>query len=114
LIQRGWDTIVSDTVLDGYTPVSSITYHDLVLKYNINFDTLVADCEGALYYILQDMPEMLDHICLIIMENDYHDINHKNEVDRMLREKNFYVDYVESGGWGPCYSNFFEVWKKSQ
>lgn len=114
LIQKGWDTIVSDTVLDGYKPVSCITYHDLVAKYNIDFDTLVADCEGALYYILQDMPEMLDHICLIIMENDYHDISHKNEVDRILREKNFVIDYVESGGWGPCYSNFFEVWKKSQ
>lgn len=114
LIQRGWETIVSDTILDGYKPVSCITYHDLVAKYNIDFDTLVADCEGALYYILQDMPEMLDHISLIIMENDYHDINHKNEVDRILKEKNFVVDYVESGGWGPCYANFFEVWKKSQ
>jgi FkbM family methyltransferase len=114
LIQRGWETMVSDTVLDGYTPVSSITYDELIAKYNINFDTLVADCEGALYYILQDMPEMLDHICLIIMENDYHDINHKNYVDKVLKEKNFVVDYVESGGWGPCYANFFEVWKKSQ
>ena len=114
LIQQGWETIVSDIVLDGYNPVSSITYNDLVAKYKIDFDTLVADCEGALYYILQDMPEMLDHICLIIMENDYHDINHKNEVDRILKEKNFVVDYVESGGWGPCYANFFEVWKKSQ
>jgi FkbM family methyltransferase len=114
LIQKGWDTIVSDTVLDGYTPVSSITYHDLVLKYNIDFDTLVVDCEGALYYILQDMPEMLDHICLIIMENDYYDITHKKYIDKILREKNFLVDYVESGGWAPCYANFFEVWKKSQ
>jgi FkbM family methyltransferase len=114
LIQHGWNTIVSDIVLDGYKSVSCITYNELVTKYNIDFDTLVADCEGALYYILQDMPEMLDHISLIIMENDYHDINHKNEVDRILKEKNFYVDYVESGGWGPCYSKFFEVWKKSQ
>ena len=114
LVQKGWVTIVSDTVLDGYKPVSSITYDDLVSKYKIDFDTLVADCEGALYYILQDMPEMLDHIRLIIMENDYNDINHKNEVDRILKEKNFKIDYVEGGGWGPCYSNFFEVWKKSQ
>ena len=114
LIQRGWETIVSDTVLDGYKPVSSITYDDLIAKYNIDFDTLVIDCEGALYYILQDMPEMLDHISLIIMENDYHDITHKEYVDKILKEKNFVVDYVESGGWGPCYANFYEVWKKSQ
>jgi len=60
------------------------------------------------------MPELLDRICLIIMENDYHDINHKEYVDKILKEKNFVVDYVESGGWGPCYANFYEVWKKSQ
>jgi len=114
LIQRGWETIVSDTILAGYKPVSSITYEELVAKYKIDFDTLVADCEGALYYILQDMPDMLDHINLIIMENDYHDITHKEYVDKVLKEKHFYVDYVESGGWGPCYANFFEVWKKSQ
>jgi hypothetical protein len=23
-----------------------------------------------------------------------------------------FVDYVEAGGWGACYNNFFEVWKK--
>jgi FkbM family methyltransferase len=114
LIQRGWETIVSDTVLDGYKPVSSITYDELIAKYKIDFDTLVIDCEGALYYILQDMPELLDRICLIIMENDYHDINHKEYVDNILKEKNFVVDYVESGGWGLCYANFYEVWKKSQ
>jgi len=23
------------------------------------------------------------------------------------------VDYKECGGWGCCYNNFFEVWKKT-
>jgi hypothetical protein len=35
------------------------------------FDTLVLDCEGAFYYILQDTPEILEGIKLLIMENDY-------------------------------------------
>ena len=30
-----------------------------------------------------------------------------------LLQNNFIVDYRESGGWGCCYHNFFEVWKKS-
>ena len=46
------------------------------------------------------------------MENDYHDIIHKEHVDKILNSYNFNVDYVEAGGWGPCYNNFFEVWKK--
>uniref|UniRef100_A0A6C0KV16 Methyltransferase n=1 Tax=viral metagenome TaxID=1070528 RepID=A0A6C0KV16_9ZZZZ len=111
LIQKGWDTMVSDELLPGYIPVSIISYDELVKKYKIAFDTLVLDCEGAFYYIVQDMPEVLNGIQTIIMENDYHDIDHKNEVDRILRSHRFEVDYQEAGGWGPCESRFFEVWK---
>jgi FkbM family methyltransferase len=113
LIQRGWDTFVSDEVLPGYKSVNTITLEQLRNKYNIDFDTLVLDCEGAFFYILLDMPEILDNINLIIMENDYHDINDKNYIDDVLKQHNFYVDYSESGGWGPCYNNFFEVWKRN-
>jgi FkbM family methyltransferase len=112
LIQRGWDTMPSDTLLEGYTPVNTLTYEELKEKYKIPFDTLVLDCEGAFYYILLDMPEILENIQLIIMENDYHDYTHKLELDAILLEKGFKVDYSEAGGWGPCYSHFFEVWKR--
>lgn len=112
LIQKGWDTIVSDEILDGYIPVPTITFDELNKKYNIIFDTLVLDCEGAFYYILQDMPEILNNIKLIIMENDYHNIDHKHYVDEILRSKGFYLIYNEEGGWEPCKSCFFQTWKK--
>jgi FkbM family methyltransferase len=112
LIQKGWDTKPSETLEEGFTLVKTITLAELKNKYNIEFDTLVLDCEGAFYYILMDMPELLNNINLIIMENDYWEIDKKNYIDDILKQNNFYVDYVESGGWGPCYSNFFEVWKK--
>lgn len=112
LIQKDWDTIVSDTVLDGYAPVQSITWEELNQKYNIVFDTLILDCEGAFYYILQDMPEILQNINMILMENDYHNITHKQYVDEILIKNNFTRIYQESGGWGPCYFYFFETWKK--
>lgn len=112
LIQKGWDTIPSDTLLPGYTPVNCITYQELETKYNIQFDTLVADCEGALYYIFIDYPNMLDNINLVIMENDYHNINHKSTVDSVLINKGFSRKYSRAGGWGPCQANFFEVWSK--
>jgi hypothetical protein len=113
LIQIGWDTIVSEELLEGYKLVNTIKYDELLSKYNIHFDTLVIDCEGAFYYILMDTPEILANINLIIMENDYKDINHKNYIDNILLQNNFYRDYVEGGGWGPCAHNFFEVWKKN-
>ena len=113
LIQKGWDTIPSDTLLEGYKWINTITLDELINKYNIEFNTLVLDCEGAFYHILMDMPEILNNINLIIMENDYWDISKKIYIDKILSENNFKVDYTESGGWGPCQNNFFEVWKKT-
>lgn len=112
LIQKGWDTIVSDVDLPGYHVVPTLTYEELMEKYKIPFDTLVLDCEGAFYYILQDMPEILNGIQRIIMENDYHNYNEKEYVDKTLHANGFEVEYKEAGGWGPCYSHFFEVWKR--
>jgi len=112
LIQRGWDTMVSDIILDGYKKVNTITLDELNAKYKIEFDTLVLDCEGAFYYILMDMPEILNNIKLIIMENDYKKIEEKNYIDTILKNNGFYIDYNEAGGRGPCYNNFFQVWKR--
>jgi len=78
LIQRGWDTKPSDTLENGYKWINTISFDQLQLKYKIVFDTLILDCEGAFYYILMDMPEILNNIKLFIMENDYHEISHKN------------------------------------
>jgi len=112
LIQREWNTIVSNEVLDGYKKIKTISLEELYNKYEINFDTLVLDCEGAFYEILIDFPELLNNINLIIMENDYNDINQKKYVDKVLLDNSFQLHYKEVGGWGPCQENFFEVWKK--
>ena len=110
LIQKGWETIPSETLKPGYKWVNTITLEKLKEKYRIDFDTLILDCEGALYYILKDIPDILNNINLIIMENDYYDISHKNYVDKVLKQNNFNCDYKEKGGWGPCQNNFYEVW----
>ena len=112
LIQRGWDTVPSDVLVDGYKWVNTLTIDELKNKYNIAFDTLVLDCEGAFYYILMDMPEILDGIKLILMENDYHELPKKMEVNRVLREHKFKRIYAEGGGWGPCEAFFFEAWSR--
>jgi len=107
-----WDTVVSDVVLEGYQKVNTITFDELEKKYNITFDTLVLDCEGAFFYILLDMPEILNNINLIIMENDYHDSEQKKYIDSILKNKGFVVIHSEGGGWGPCTDFFYEVWKR--
>jgi len=117
LVQRGWDTMVSDVVPEGYKRVQTIDLAGLRAKYPITFNTLVLDCEGAFYYILSDMPDILDGITTIIMENDYYDRSHKAFIDSSLTANGFSCVYSEA--LGPEYafknfpfsSNFFEVWQ---
>jgi len=112
LIQKDWNTKPSDILEKDHKWVNTITLDDLKSKYNIEFDTLVLDCEGAFYYILMDMPEILNNINLIIMENDYHNIEHKRYVDNILYKYGFKKIYSKQGGWGPCQNFFFETWSK--
>lgn len=59
------------------------------------------------------MPEILNNINLIIMENDYNDINHKKFINNILIENKFNRIYVEAVGSACCCSDcFFEVWRK--
>ena len=112
--QYNFHTIESNIVFDGYTKVNTLTFDELRAKYNIDFDTLILDCEGAFYIILQDMPEILNNINLIIIENDFWEYPHKLYVDMILKKNNFYVDFVESGGWGQCIPFFYQVWKRDK
>lgn len=113
LCQRGWDTSPYEGDLpQGSKAVKNITFDELQQKYSITFDTLVADCEGALFYILQDFPTLLTNIQTIIMENDYTTMPPKLKVDEIIIANGFKRVYAEAGGWGPCYNYFFEVWQK--
>ena len=107
-----WQTVKSDVPVDGHTKLNTIAFKELEDKYNITFNTLVMDCEGAFYYILKEMPEILQNIRLIIMENDYNEIEHKEYVDKCLTQSGLQRVHWEAGGWGPCFDRFYEVWKR--
>lgn len=115
LILKGWDSrpiTNTDNIPDGWNLINTINWEDLKNKYNMNFNVLVVDCEGALYYILKDEPNFLNNFKTIIIENDFIDINHKIFVDEEFKRFNFKKIYIKSGGFGPCYNYFYEVWKK--
>jgi FkbM family methyltransferase len=115
LVQNGWVTQPSEVLPHGYKWVNTITWPDLQKKYNIPFDTLVLDCEGAFYYILQDSPEILNNIKLIIIENDFIGDGHKENVREQFKANGFQRVYHETHPHDPTnahHLNFFEVWKK--
>jgi len=118
LARRGWHTfpITNGNVPENCVYVNTITYEQLLNKYNVIFDTIVADCEGALFYILKDIPYILDNISLLIVENDYILLEHKIFVDNVLLQYNFKNICSIPGGFtnSPCYNCFYEVWEKKQ
>ena len=121
LYQKGWDTLPVNYIINhpdfvNWTKIKTATWSDIKNKYNnMIFDTLVADCEGALYYILRDEPTFLENFKKIIIENDFfHNFNHKLAVDEEFKKFNFKRVYVRAGGGGPCEEFFYEVWEKQE
>ena len=117
LLQKDWITkskdLIKDYELVNWKPIKTLSWLQIKNKYKITFDTLVADCEGALYYILKDEPDFLETFKTIIIENDFNDIEHKRFVDGEFKRFDFVNVYTKSGGFGPCYNCFFEVWTKA-
>lgn len=117
VFQKGWFSISTDD--DNYqdwTKVPTITFDQLQKKYNIIFDTLVLDCEGAFYSILLEMPHILDNIYLIIIENDFDTIEQYSFLYNLLINKNFYCSHQEpltSGLQKTCMMWFYEVWSRN-
>lgn len=100
----------------GAQPMPTISYSEICQKYGVDFDVLVADCEGSLFYIFKEDPDMLNGIHTIITENDYTDMDHKQMVDSIMKMKGFTCVYQEKGvpwaSWSCCFDYFYEVWKK--
>jgi FkbM family methyltransferase len=105
-----------DKVTPDMKEQPTISYSEICKKYDVNFNVLVADCEGSLYYIFKEDPDMLDNIHTVIMENDYTELEHKQVVDSILKSKGFNRVYQEKGvpwaSWSCCYEYFYEVWRK--
>jgi FkbM family methyltransferase len=114
MIQRGWDTRISDTVPDGWYRVNTASYADICSTMEKKPNVMVIDCEGALYYILQEESTFFDGINLVIMENDYKSIEHKEYVDQRLRDAGLKRIYVRPlhATYIICKENFYEVWAK--
>jgi len=119
LIQKGWQTRPSEDVPPGYVRVQTITFEDVQSKYGIEFDTLVADCEGALYWILRDSEALLKNIHTVIVEADYASVEHKMAVEAIFDVHGLERIYSEPlvVDWdhpfpAECVASFFEVWKK--
>jgi FkbM family methyltransferase len=120
LIQKNWVTIPSEEVLPGYFSVKTITYEELEEKYKVKFDTIVADCEGALYHILLSRPSILTNIEMVILENDFSKDEEREFVNQLFTDyglKKIFSkpltdqpEYIMKKFSPSCLPSFYEVW----
>jgi FkbM family methyltransferase len=82
--------------------IQSYTLNEIENKYNLKFNTLVADCEGFLEQFFDENPQLYSQLSLVMFEKD---CPHKCNYDKIinnLKINNFYC--LEDG--------FHSVWKK--
>jgi FkbM family methyltransferase len=74
-------------------------------KYNLKFDTLVADCEGCLEVFFDDNKDFIKKLKLVFIEKDYPEKTNYRKVTNFLKKNNF--DRIVGG------QNLqHEIWKK--
>lgn len=114
LMQAGWTTQPApiNSVPPGWKRVATVAWPQ-VLDTHKRFDTLVCDCEGALYQIVKDEPGFLKNFKTVIIENDFKEIQHKRHVDAELQEAGMRCVYRKAGGFGPCTDMFYETWQRA-
>lgn len=99
LERNSYDSVANKTheeVKDNYEKIDNITFEALQNKYNIIFDTLIIDCEGAFYNIMIDFPNILNSIKIIIIENDFDTKYHYEEVLNFFIKNSFELVETES------------------
>ena len=87
-----------DVCMDGYgatfiedsnTIISSYSLNEIMNKYNLKFNVLVADCEGFLEVFFDENPEFYNNLRLIIFEADYVEKCNYDKIKNNLRKNNF-------------------------
>jgi len=87
-----------DVCLDGYgatfvedsnTKIPSYSLNEIMNKYNLKFNVLVADCEGFLEVFFDENPEFYNNLRLIIFEADYAEKCNYDKIKNNLRKNNF-------------------------
>ena len=69
--------------------IPSYTMKEINEKYKLNFNVLVADCEGFLEQFFDENPTFYDNLRLVIFEADYTEKCNYDKIRYILHEKGF-------------------------
>ncbi len=105
-----YDWVTASVPTPGAKPIRTTTL--MAEAPHFVFDTIIADCEGALAPIFRDFPELVAPLSTVILENDFTVPGDKEAVDTALSAAGLKSTYTQAGGWGAYYHMFFEVWQR--
>ena len=79
----------STFIYNDNSKIESYTLDEIKKKYNLNFNVLVADCEGFLEVFFDENPTFYNDLRLIIFEADYPNKCNYNKIRKSLIKHNF-------------------------
>ena len=82
--------------------IPSFTLEEIEALYTIQFDTLIADCEGFLEIFFDENPKLYDQLSLVMFEKDYPNKCNYGKIKNTLSKK----------GFKQLINGFHEVWRK--
>jgi FkbM family methyltransferase len=90
------------TVKSEVSSIPNFTLEEVESKYNLVFNTLVADCEGFLEQFLDENPKLYNQLSLIMFEKDYPNKCNYAKI----------TDTLRANGFTCLDGSFHSIWKK--
>jgi FkbM family methyltransferase len=90
------------TVKSEVSSIPNFTLEEVETKYNLTFNTLVADCEGFLEQFMDENPKLYQQLSLIMFEKDYPDKCNYAKIENILKANGFTCLDI----------SFHSIWKK--
>jgi FkbM family methyltransferase len=74
------------TVSNNSSEIPNFSLEEIETKYNLKFDTLVADCEGCIIDFFNENPKLYNQLKMIMIEHDNNDTSSKSDYDLLTQK----------------------------
>jgi FkbM family methyltransferase len=132
LNNHGYGSFITEIHNNETSNIQIISYENFLKIYNLNFNTLVVDCEGCFLEFIIIIGDNISKYNKIFLEKDYPDKCNYNEIEKILYKYNFvkyrdgfhsiYVKYTNNlyilshnagGGLSQYVQNMIDIQKKN-
>lgn len=84
---------------DDASLIEFMTYNEIQNKYQIEFDTLIVDCEGFFETFLDAFHADMNKVKYIFLEYDFPTICNYDKIEGILTSMGFFIEYQQYSHW---------------